>query len=131
MEENALEPKPQKGPLKSFKKFIQFLKDVANDPVIPDRDKKVLLAMIALIISPVDLIPDWIPIIGLLDDLVLLALILDYFFEILDSDVLLKHYPFGMKSFVATRRLSRMISAMAPAFIRDHVWKYKADVYKG
>ncbi|MEZ4871440.1 MAG: DUF1232 domain-containing protein [Bdellovibrionales bacterium] len=115
----------------AIKKFIQFLKDVANDPVIPERDKKVLLAMIVLVVSPIDLIPDWIPIIGLLDDIIILALILDYFFEILDSDVLLKHYPFGMKSFVATRRLSRMITTLSPSFIRDHVWKYKPDIYKG
>ena len=52
-------------------KFLQdlkkFLMDVANDERIPSRDKKVLLAMIALMLSPIDLIPDWIPLFGLLD----------------------------------------------------------------
>ena len=116
--------------METIKKFIKFLKDVANDPSIPERDKKVLLAMIVLVVSPVDIIPDWIPIIGLLDDLVILAIILDYFFEILDTEVLLRHYPFGMKSFAAMRRFSRLITALSPAFIRDHVWKYKGDIYK-
>lgn len=115
--------------LTSVKKIIQFLKDVANDPAIPDRDKKVLIALIALVVSPIDFIPDWIPIIGVLDDVLMMALILDYFFEILDSEVLLRHYPFGMKSFVRLRWASRFISRLAPKFIRNHVWKYKPEIY--
>lgn len=74
--------------METIKKIIDFLKNVANDPRIPKRDKKVLLVLIALVVSPIDLIPDWIPIVGVLDDIVMIALILDYFFEILDTKIL-------------------------------------------
>lgn len=117
--------------MKKIKEIIEFLKAVANDSRIPERDKKVLLVLIALIISPVDLIPDWIPIIGVLDDVVMIALILDYFFEILDPQILLSHYPFGMKSFIYIKKASRIISQLTPNFIRNRVWKYKPDLYSG
>ena len=86
-----------------MKKFIKdlttFLTNTANDERIPERDKKTLLILIALIISPIDIIPDWIPFIGVIDDFILIAIVLDYFFDVLDQSILLSHYPWGMKSF--------------------------------
>lgn len=116
--------------MKTLKNLFQFIKDVAQDERIPDRDKKVILACLALIISPIDIIPDWIPIIGLLDDIVLLAIVLDYFFEVLDQEILLSHYPYGMKSFTAVRRMSRTISWMTPNWVKAMVWKYEKSPYK-
>ena len=83
--------------IKIFKELVQFIQAVAQDKRIPARDKKVILICAALILSPIDLIPDWIPIIGWIDDIVLLALILDYLFEILDTEILLSHFPWDMK----------------------------------
>ncbi|MCC7403133.1 MAG: DUF1232 domain-containing protein [Bdellovibrionales bacterium] len=113
-----------------IKKVIGFLRNVVQDERIPSRDKKVLLTLVALILSPIDLIPDWVPILGLLDDLVILALVLDYFFEVLDSEVLLSHYPWGMKSFSALRRSSRMITRLAPRALKHLIWKYESSPYK-
>ncbi|RYZ75821.1 MAG: DUF1232 domain-containing protein, partial [Proteobacteria bacterium] len=48
--------------MRFIRDLIQFVRNVAEDTRIPDRDKKVILAMLALIISPFDIIPDWIPI---------------------------------------------------------------------
>jgi len=85
--------------LKTLKQLIEFIKNVAKDERIPERDKTILLALLALIISPIDFIPDWIPIFGVLDDFVMIALVLDYFFNHIDQVILLSHYPWGMKSF--------------------------------
>lgn len=115
--------------LNFMKKILKFLQDVANDPVIPERDKKILLALIALIISPIDLIPDWIPFVGMIDDYFLLCLILDYFFTVLDQDVLLKHYPWGMKSFIALKKLSKLLSRPVPRFLKKRLWKYVGSPY--
>ena len=107
-----------------FTGLIKFIKDVANDDRIPESDKKILLALLALIISPFDLIPDWIPVIGQLDDILMLALILDYLFEVLDQDILLTHYPWDMKSFLKIKRTSSWISMLAPEFIKKRLWSY-------
>ena len=115
--------------MKFFKDLKKFLFDVANDERIPGRDKKVLLAMIALMISPIDLIPDWIPLFGLLDDLILLSIILDYFFTVLDSQILLSHYPWGMKSFANLRKIARAMQFFVPRFVKTRLWKYVGSPY--
>ena len=106
-----------------------FLKNVTNDERIPARDKKILAAMIALILSPFDIIPDWIPVFGLLDDIILLSIILDYFFTVLDSRILLSHYPWGMKSFARLRAMARTMQFFVPKFIKKKLWSFVGDPY--
>jgi uncharacterized membrane protein YkvA (DUF1232 family) len=110
-------------------KLITFAKDVSNDERIPSRDKKIIAGLVLLIISPFDIIPDWIPIIGLLDDLIILAIVLDYFFNVIDQNILLSHYPWGMKSYAWIKNASRLITGLTPAFVKNWVWKYKPDPY--
>jgi uncharacterized membrane protein YkvA (DUF1232 family) len=115
--------------MEKIRKIIQFIKDVANDERIPERDKKVLLALVALVVSPFDLIPDWIPFFGILDDLFIICIVLDYFFTVLDRDILLSHYPFGFKSFTALRRTAGFVTWLTPSWIREKIWKYKPPAF--
>lgn len=110
--------------LSFFTKLKKFLTDVAHDHRIPQRDKKVILALIVLIISPIDLIPDWIPLFGVLDDIIVFSIIVDYFFEVLDHQVILSHYPWGMKSFSLLRKMSKLFSSVVPRSIKSLIWKY-------
>ncbi len=115
---------------KFYNELKHFLTETAKDERIPERDKKVLLVLIALILSPVDLIPDWIPFVGVLDDIVLLSLVLDYFFDVLDQNILLSHYPWGMKSFSRLKRVAKFTSFFVPSFIKNNLWKYVKDPYR-
>lgn len=115
--------------MKFFNDLKKFITDVANDERVPSRDKKVILAMVALIISPFDIIPDWIPVIGLLDDFIILSFIMDYFFSVLDSRLLLSHYPWGMKSFASLRKIARALQFLVPGFIKKRIWQYVGDPY--
>lgn len=110
-------------------KLLEFMKNVAKDERIPPEDKKVLIVLLALIASPFDIIPDWIPIFGQLDDLILLSIILDYFYNHLDQRVLLSHYPWGMKSFVRIKKLTGWITFLAPRWFKRRVWSYRPDIY--
>lgn len=112
-----------------FRSLRDFVRAVAEDPRIPSRDKTVVLALLALIISPVDLIPDWIPIIGLLDDVVLVAVVLDYFFNVLDDEILLSHWPWDMAAFTRTRRGARFVAALTPGWLRTRIWKFASSPY--
>ena len=116
--------------LSFFKDLKNFIKDVAQDERIPSRDKKIILALLALIISPIDIIPDWIPIIGVIDDLILLATILDYFFEVLDQEIILSHFPWDMKKYARIRRISRIISQLTPRILKRMLWKFEGSPYK-
>jgi uncharacterized membrane protein YkvA (DUF1232 family) len=53
-----------------------LFKGLVKDPRVPRRSKALLLFGIAWIASPIDLIPEFIPFLGPLDDAVVVALIL-------------------------------------------------------
>lgn len=112
-----------------IKELIQFIKAVAEDERIPERDKRVILALVALVLSPIDIIPDWIPIFGVLDDVAILAIVLDYLFNHLDQEILLSHYPWDMKSYTRMRRIAQAIALLTPPFVKRRIWKYRPSVY--
>ena len=115
--------------MKYIKNFISFIQNVTHESRIPSSDKKVILLLLALIISPIDLIPDWIPIIGLLDDFIMLAIVLDYFFNRLDRELLLSHFPWSLRAFIRIKRVASVITFFTPSWIQNKIWSYKPPVY--
>jgi hypothetical protein len=115
--------------MKFLKNLKDFLFSTAKDERIPDRDKKILLAMIALLLSPFDIIPDWIPVFGILDDLIIVSLIMDYFFSVLDREILLSHFPWGMKSFVRLKSITHFTQYFVPGFVKKRLWSYVGSPY--
>ena len=66
---------------------------LATDSRVPRR-VKVLLGVVAVFLaSPVDLIPDFIPVLGYLDDVVLVAVVLDGLLNHVDREIVLAHWP--------------------------------------
>lgn len=62
-------------------------------PDVPRRAKVALLVAIVWTLSPIDLIPEFIPIIGPLDDIVVIALAIRYAGRAVPRDVLLEAWP--------------------------------------
>ena len=60
----------------------------------------------------------------------MLALVLDYFFNVLDDQILLSHYPAGVKSLAAIRRMAGTIAFLTPSSIRKRIWSYEASPYR-
>lgn len=59
-----------RAPLLRFARdVILLLKDLAKDPRVSRQDKVVAVLAAAYLVSPVDLVPDTIPVLGQLDDL--------------------------------------------------------------
>lgn len=110
-------------------KFKQFIKDLYGDVRIPKKDKIIVLLLLTLIVSPLDFIPDWFPVIGQLDDMMMIALILDYFFVVIDHDVLLSNYPWKMKSFSRLRQMAKLFNFIIPNALRKRLWKYVGSPY--
>ena len=59
---------------RALKSELVALYLATRDPRTPRAAKLVVLAVICYAVSPIDLIPDFIPVIGLLDDLVLVPM---------------------------------------------------------
>lgn len=51
---------------------MRALSLACRDPRVPTRARVLALCVVAYALSPIDLIPDFIPVLGLLDDLILL-----------------------------------------------------------
>ena len=75
---------------KEFKRWLNKTKDSAlarrarqlwehlNSGSVSKTEKVLIVAALLYLISPVDFVPDWIPVAGLLDDAGIAALVLDY-----------------------------------------------------
>ena len=59
--------------------------DHFNSGNVSTAEKVILVAALLYLISPVDLIPDTIPVVGLLDDLGVAGMVLDYVLQRIDS----------------------------------------------
>ncbi len=59
---------------KTLKKYIHALVIASQNEETPLSAKVIIIVVVAYAMSPIDLIPDFIPILGYLDDLVLLPL---------------------------------------------------------
>jgi uncharacterized membrane protein YkvA (DUF1232 family) len=59
---------------RAAKREARFLRLAATDPRVPWYAKLLAAAVAAYALSPIDLIPDFIPVLGWLDDLVLVPL---------------------------------------------------------
>jgi uncharacterized membrane protein YkvA (DUF1232 family) len=69
-----------------------FLYHLARDPRVPWSVKASVVALAAYIASPFDLIPDWIPGAGYVDDALLFAIVLNYVFAAIPEDVIIEHW---------------------------------------
>ncbi|HEY6959132.1 MAG TPA: YkvA family protein [Candidatus Limnocylindria bacterium] len=71
--------------------YARLVWGLARDPRVPIGQKAVLGAMAAYLAFPIDIIPDFIPVIGELDDLAVLILGLDWFIRNAPEDVVEEH----------------------------------------
>lgn len=112
-----------------LKQLQIFISDTYLDQRIPERDKKVLIAILVILVLRILFVPDWIPYFGILDILFLIGIVGDYLFGILDQNLLLSHYPWGMKSFARLKRFANFLAIFAPHFVTDHLWEYTKEPF--
>jgi uncharacterized membrane protein YkvA (DUF1232 family) len=72
--------------------FVRLLYRLVRDQRVPLQEKALLLGTIAYVISPLDFLPDAIPFLGQIDDLLLVALILQRFMNSVNHSILLEHW---------------------------------------
>jgi uncharacterized membrane protein YkvA (DUF1232 family) len=72
--------------------LIRLFHGLVRDPRVPRRTKWLLLLGLAWFASPVDLIPEFVPVLGPLDDAVVAALILRHILRVAGRDVVEDHW---------------------------------------
>jgi uncharacterized membrane protein YkvA (DUF1232 family) len=72
---------------------IVLFKRLLGDPAIPRRRKAALWATVAYLAMPIDLIPDFLPVIGQLDDAIVCGLALRYVLRGGGPEAIRQHWP--------------------------------------
>ena len=83
-----------------------LLRRLIGDPRIPRSRKFVLLFGVAYLAMPIDLIPDFLPVIGQIDDAIVLALMLRYLLRSGGSELIQEHWPCPATSLDLVLRLA-------------------------
>lgn len=78
--------------VRALPRFLLLLVRLLRDPRVSAADKALLAAAVLYVVSPLDLVPDFIPVLGQLDDLYLVALAIDRLVRRTDPDVLHAHW---------------------------------------
>ena len=97
---------------------------LAGDSRVPGRVKAILGVVAVYLANPIDLIPDFIPVVGYLDDVVLVAIVLDGLLNHVDREILLEHWPGDPASLERTAAVAARVAAWVPA-------RWKARVFGG
>ena len=111
------------------KAFLRALPAVARtaarlvrDPVLPPRLKVVIAAAIVYLLSPLDVIPDLVPLIGWVDDLLVGAVVVDGILSRVDRALVLRYWPGSPTSLDRVARAASMLSAWVPRRLRRRLF---------
>ena len=85
---------------------VVLVKRLLGDPRVPRRRKLLLGLLLAYLAMPLDLVPDFVPVAGQLDDAILAALVLRAVLRSGGEELLREHWSGPPRSFELVRRLA-------------------------
>ena len=102
-----------------------------KDPQVPLRIKIIILIVIAYLLSPIDLIPDFIPVIGYLDDFLLITVGIPLLLKMVPKEIMEEHrenaktkFSEGMPKTRAAALIIILIWILAAAIVLNFVIKF-------
>ena len=108
--------------LRALPDIARLLARLVGDPVLPRAAKIALAAAVIYLASPFDLIPDFIPFVGYLDDALLAAVLVDGIVNYGDRGLVLKYWPGTPESLDRVARIARLLAAWVPRRLKNRVF---------
>ena len=87
---------------------LVLVRRLIADPAVPRTSKLLLGGLVAYLASPIDLVPDFVPVAGQLDDALLVALVLRAVLRRTGPEKLREHWPGPDRSLAVLLRLARV-----------------------
>jgi uncharacterized membrane protein YkvA (DUF1232 family) len=112
--------------LRALPDVVRLITRLVGDPVLPRAAKIALGAAAVYLLSPVDLIPDFIPLVGWVDDALLAAVLLDGILNWVDRGLVLKYWPGSPASLDTLARTARLLSIWVPRRLKTRVFSPRA-----
>src|SRR5687768_6656862 len=103
-------------------RLARMLASLLTDRGVPKAAKIALAAVAVYLASPVDLIPDFIPVVGYLDDALLVAVVLDGLLSYLDRALILKYWPGDPATLDAFAAVARRLARWVPSRIKARLF---------
>jgi uncharacterized membrane protein YkvA (DUF1232 family) len=73
--------------------LLRLIRRLADDPTVPRSVRIKLAVLLAYLLFPLDLVPDFLPVIGYADDVIILALVLRSVIRSAGLEPLRRHWP--------------------------------------
>ncbi len=74
--------------IEDLKQEIKALRIAVSEDLVPWHVKLLILFTVGYALSPIDLIPDFIPVLGLLDDLIIIPLLIYFILKMIPEEVM-------------------------------------------
>jgi uncharacterized membrane protein YkvA (DUF1232 family) len=91
---------------------------LARDPRVPARTKATLVLVAGYLLSPIDLVPSFVPGLGQLDDLVIAALALNQLLNEVPAEVVREHWDGEPDVLEVVQEVLRQGTSLVPARLR-------------
>jgi uncharacterized membrane protein YkvA (DUF1232 family) len=108
--------------LRALPQLARLIARLIADPTLPRPVKIALAAAAVYLASPIDLVPDFIPWIGYVDDLLLAALVVDGLLNWVDRALILRYWPGSPESLERVARAARLLAAWVPRRLKARVF---------
>lgn len=109
--------------------LVRLLYQMLRDRRVRFREKLILIGTILYVLSPLDFVPDLIPFLGHVDDLLLLALIILRFMEQAGRQVVLDHWRGNVNLLHLAQQILKLTSLFLPPSVYDRI--VKGSGYQG
>jgi uncharacterized membrane protein YkvA (DUF1232 family) len=117
------ERKEKKKKLRELLLFVpnlmKLLYDLLKDPRVSRADKAILAGVIMYVIVPIDVIPDFVPFVGMVDDSYLIAISLLRLLNRADRQVVLEHWKGGVDIKQLVENIANITAYFMPARMRN------------
>ena len=87
--------------------LLRLVARLARDPTLPRGVRLRLWLLLAYLAMPIDLIPDFVPVLGYADDAILVAIVLRSVIRKAGPEAIARHWPGDEEGLRAVRRLTR------------------------
>jgi uncharacterized membrane protein YkvA (DUF1232 family) len=99
-------------------RLIKLLARLMRDPRVQPRSKAVLLVTVAYLMSPIDVIPDMVPGVGQLDDIIIVAFALDHLLNRIPEELVREHWEGDEDVLAIVQHVVEIGAGLVPAWIK-------------
>ena len=100
-------------------RLLKLLYRLARDPRVPARSKATLFILGGYLASPIDIIPDFIPGIGQLDDIAIVAFVLDQMLNRIPENIVREHWEGDEDILQVVKEILDISTAFVPGWLRN------------